>query len=296
MKRDLITIKDLKTGEINALFELASELKLKRKRHEALLKNKTLGLVFEKPSNRTRVSFEVGMFELGGNSIYLGSGEIELGKRESVKDAARVLSRYLDVIVVRTFSHKRLIEFAQHATVPVINGLTDLLHPCQGLSDLFTIKEKKGLKDVRIAFIGDGNNVLNSLLYGCNKFGIDVNVACPKGYEPDKDVIKDVKDIVHFCDSIEEAAKGADIIYTDVWTSMGKEKEKEKRLKAFQGFQINRDVVKLAKKDALIMHCLRAHRGEEITDDVLDGSQSIVVDQAENRLHVQKAILVKLLK
>ncbi|MBC8473340.1 MAG: ornithine carbamoyltransferase [Candidatus Omnitrophica bacterium] len=296
MKKDLISIKDLTSSEISELFELASKLKLSRKTHEALLKNKTLGLVFEKPSNRTRVSFEVGMSELGGNSIYLGSGEIELGKREAVKDAAKVLSRYLDVIVVRTFSHNRLIEFAEHSTAPVINGLTDLLHPCQGLSDVFTIKEKKGLKGITVAFIGDGNNVANSLLYACNKMGIKVKMACPSGYEPDKAVIKEVGDTVSFFNSVDVAVKDADVIYTDVWTSMGKEKEREKRLKAFKGFQLNAKLLKLAKKDAVIMHCLPAHRGEEITDEVLDSKQSIVMDQAENRLHVQKAILVKLLK
>jgi len=296
MKKDLITIKDLTRAEINELFELAFKLKLSRKTHEVLLKNKTLGLVFEKPSNRTRVSFEVGMSELGGNSIYLGSGEIELGKREAVKDAAKVLSRYLDVIVVRTFSHSRLIEFAEHSTAPVINGLTDLLHPCQGLSDVFTIKEKKGLKGITVAFIGDGNNVANSLLYACNKMDIKVKMACPGGYEPDKAVIKEVGDTVSFFNSVDVAVKDADVIYTDVWTSMGKEKEREKRLKTFKGFQLNAKLLKLAKKDAVIMHCLPAHRGEEITDEVLDSKQSIVVDQAENRLHVQKAILVKLLK
>ena len=296
MKKDLISIKDLTSSEINELFELASKLKLNRKTHEALLKNKTLGLVFEKPSNRTRVSFEVGMSELGGNSIYLGSGEIELGKREAVKDAAKVLSRYLDVIVVRTFSHNRLIEFAEHSTAPVINGLTDLLHPCQGLSDVFTIKEKKGLKGITVAFIGDGNNVANSLLYACNKMGIKVKMACPSGYEPDKAVIKEVGDTVSFFNSVDVAVKDADVIYTDVWTSMGKEKEREKRLKAFNGFQLNAKLLKLAKKDTVIMHCLPAHRGEEITDEVLDSKQAIVIDQAENRLHVQKAILVKLLK
>ncbi|MBU4343721.1 MAG: ornithine carbamoyltransferase [Candidatus Omnitrophica bacterium] len=296
MKKDLISIKDLTSSEINELFELASKLKLNRKTHEALLKNKTLGLVFEKPSNRTRVSFEVGMSELGGSSIYLGSGEIELGKREAVKDAAKVLSRYLDVIVLRTFSHNRLIEFAEHSTAPVINGLTDLLHPCQGLSDVFTIKEKKGLKGITVAFIGDGNNVANSLLYACNKMGIKVKMACPSGYEPDKAVIKEVGDTVSFFNSVEDAVKDADVIYTDVWTSMGKEKEREKRLKAFNGFQLNAKLLKLAKKDTVIMHCLPAHRGEEITDEVLDSKQAIVIDQAENRLHVQKAILVKLLK
>jgi len=296
MKKDLIAIKDLTTKDINEIFNLAAQLKAKRKTHETPLKNKTLGLIFEKPSNRTRVSFEVGMTELGGHTIYLASDEIELGKRESVKDAAKVLSRYLDGIIVRTFSHKKLIEFAENSTVPVVNGLTDFLHPCQALSDLFTIKEKKGLKNITLSFIGDGNNVLNSLLYGCNRVGIKVNVACPKGYEPDKDVLKEVAGTAILFKSAEEAVKGADFIYTDVWTSMGKEKEHKKRLEVFKPFQINSKLLKLAKKDALIMHCLPAHRGEEITDEVLDSLNSIVVDQAENRLHVQKAILMKLLK
>lgn len=296
MKKDLITIKDLTIGEINEIFDLAIELKGKRKSHEKFLKDKTLGLVFEKPSNRTRVSFEVGMFELGGNTIYLGSDEIRLGKREAVKDAARVLSRYLDCIVARTFSHVRLLEIARSSDVPVINGLTDLLHPCQALSDIFTIKERKGLKGITVAFIGDANNVLNSLLYGCGKVGIKVNVASPKGYEPKKEILEDAGGDVSLFNSAKDAVKGADIVYTDVWTSMGQEKEYKKRLKRFKGFQLNSDLLALAKKDALIMHCLPAHRGEEITDEVLDGKQSIVIDQAENRLHVQKAILVKLLK
>ena len=296
MKKDLIAIKDLTSSDINEIFNLAGELKAKRKTHDKPLKNKTLGLIFEKPSNRTRVSFEVGMIELGGSTIYLASDEIELGKRESVKDASKVLSRYLDGIVVRTFSHKKLIEFAENSSVPVINGLTDLLHPCQALSDLFTINQKKGLKNITISFIGDGNNVLNSLLYGCNKVGIKVNVSCPEGYEPDKDVLKEIGETAVLFKSAEEAVKGVDFIYTDVWTSMGKEKEHKKRLEVFKPFQINSKLLKLAKKDALIMHCLPAHRGEEITDDVLDSSNSIVVDQAENRLHVQKAILMKLLK
>ena len=296
MKKDLIAIKDLSSAEIKEIFDLASQLKANRKTHDKPLKNKTLGLIFEKPSNRTRVSFEVGMIELGGHTIYLGSDEIKLGKRESVKDASKVLSRYLDGIVMRTFSHAKLIEFAEHSPVPVINGLTDLLHPCQALSDLFTIKEKKGLKNITLSFIGDGNNVVNSLLYGCQKTGIKINVACPKGYEPDKSILKEVGDAVKLFNIAEEAIKGADFIYTDVWTSMGKEKEYKKRLKAFKPFQINTRLLKMAKKDALVMHCLPAHRGEEITDEVLDSPKSIVVDQAENRLHVQKAILMKLLK
>ena len=296
MKKDLITIKDLDKKEINELYELASQLKLKRKTHEKSLENKAIGLIFEKPSNRTRVSFEVGMYELGGYSIYLGSDEIKLGKRESVKDAARVLSRYLDGLVVRTFTHDRLLEIAKYSSVPVINGLTDLLHPCQALTDIFTIKEKKGLKGITLTFIGDGNNVANSLLYGCWKMGIKVNVACPETHQPNKGILKEVGGSVSLFDSAREAAKGADVIYTDVWTSMGQEKEHKKRLEVFKDFQVDAKILNMAKKDAIVMHCLPAHRGEEITDEVLDGEQSVVIDQAENRLHVQKAILVKLLK
>lgn len=296
MSRDFLSIKDLTRNEIEELFGFAAGLKLSRKTHDKPLNNKTLGLVFEKPSNRTRVSFEVGMFELGGNTIYLGSDEIELGKREAIKDAARVLSRYLDAMVIRTFSHDRLLEMAQHSSVPVINGLTDLLHPCQALSDLFTIKEKKGLKDVTLAFVGDGNNVLNSLLYGCSKLGVKINVACPKGYEPDKDILKNAGAFAELFNSALKAVEGADIVYTDVWASMGQEKEQKKRSRIFKPFQVNSKLLSLAKRNAVVMHCLPAHRGEEITDDVLDSRQSIVIDQAENRLHLQKAILVKLLQ
>tara|TARA_Y100000031_G_C8203847_1_gene377605 strand:- start:128 stop:1018 length:891 start_codon:yes stop_codon:yes gene_type:complete len=296
MKKDFIAIKDLSKIEIDQIFSLAADLKANRKSHPKPLQNKILGLVFEKPSNRTRVSFEVGMIELGGNTIYLSSEEIKLGKRETTKDASRVLSRYLDGIVARTFSHNRLLEIAKYSSVPVINGLTDLLHPCQALGDLFTIKEKKGLKGITLAFVGDSNNVLNSLLYGCSKLGIKINVACPKQYKPNKDILKETGDIVKLFHSPEDAVKDADFIYTDVWTSMGQEKEYKKRLRRFKKFQVNSKLLGLAKKGALVMHCLPAHRGQEITDDILDGKQSIVVDQAENRLHVQKAILTKLLK
>ncbi|NQT74965.1 MAG: ornithine carbamoyltransferase [Candidatus Omnitrophica bacterium] len=296
MSRDFLSIKDLTRNEIEELFGFAAGLKLSRKTHDKPLNNKTLGLVFEKPSNRTRVSFEVGMFELGGNTIYLGSDEIKLGKREAIKDAARVLSRYLDAMVIRTFSHDRLLEMAQHSSVPVINGLTDLLHPCQALSDLFTIKEKKGLKDITLAFVGDGNNVLNSLLYGCSKLGVKINIACPKGYEPNKDILKNAGAFAKLFGSALDAVEGADIVYTDVWASMGQEKEQKKRSRIFKPFQVNSKLLSLAKRNAVVMHCLPAHRGEEITDDVLDSRQSIVIDQAENRLHLQKAILVKLLQ
>jgi len=296
MKKDLLTINDLSVAEINEMLRLAGELKEKRQISSEPLKGKTLGLIFEKPSNRTRVSFEVGITELGGHAIYLGSYEIDLGKRESPEDVAKVLSRYLNGIIARTFSHKTVVELAKHSSIPVINGLTDYQHPCQALSDLFTIKEKKGLNNITVAFIGDGNNVLNSLLYVCHKMGMKINAACPKGYEPSKDVLKDVAGSAMIFNSPEEAVKGADVIYTDVWTSMGQEKEYKKRLKAFKKYQVNSELVKLANKDVIVLHCLPAHRGQEITNEVMDSSASVILDQAENRLHVQKAILIKLLK
>ena len=296
MKKDLLTINDLSAAEINDIFSMAGELKQKRKAFGEPLKGKTLGLIFEKPSNRTRVSFEVGMTELGGHAIYLGSYEIDLGKRESPKDVAKVLSRYLDGIVARTFSHKTVTELARYSSIPVINGLTDLQHPCQALSDIFTIKEKKGLNNITMAYIGDGNNVLNSLLYICHKMGVRINIACPKGYEPKPDVLKDVAGSVRVFSLPGEAVKGVDVVYTDVWTSMGQEKEQRKRLKVFRKFQVNMELLRSAKKDAVVMHCLPAHRGQEITDEVMDSQASIILDQAENRLHVQKAILIRLLK
>ena len=296
MKKDLLTINDLSVAEINEMLKLAGELKEKRQSFGEPLKGKTLGLIFEKPSNRTRVSFEVGITELGGHAIYLGSYEIDLGKRESPEDVAKVLSRYLNGIIARTFSHKTVVELAKYSSIPVINGLTDYQHPCQALSDLFTIKEKKGLNNITVAFIGDGNNVLNSLLYICHKMGIKINAACPKGYEPSKDVLKDVAGSAMIFNSPEEAVKGADVIYTDVWTSMGQEKEYKKRLKVFKKYQVSSELVKLANKGAIVLHCLPAHRGQEITNEVIDSAASVILDQAENRLHVQKAILVKLLK
>jgi ornithine carbamoyltransferase len=296
MKKDLLTINDLNAGEIKEILDLAKELKQARHNSGEALKGKTVGLIFEKPSNRTRVSFEVGITELGGHAIYLGSYEIDLGKRESPKDVAMVLSRYLTGIVARTFSHKTVVELARYSSIPVINGLTDYQHPCQALSDLFTIKEKKGLNNITVAFIGDGNNVLNSLLYICHRMGIRINASCPKGYEPDKETLKEVAGSAAMFNSPSDAVKGADVVYTDVWTSMGQEKEYRKRLKAFKKYQVNSELMKLANKDAIVMHCLPAHRGQEITDEIIDGESSVVLDQAENRLHVQKAILIKLLK
>ncbi len=304
MKKDLVSIKDLSQAEIGEIFGLTDELKKDKKKFERVLIGKTLALIFQKPSCRTRVSFEVGMYQLGGNSIYLGPDEINLGVRESIEDVAKTLSRYVDGIVLRTFAHKNVLEMARYAEVAVINGLSDFSHPCQALADIYTIKEKlKNLDGINFAYVGDGNNVCNSLLYACAKCGINMNVATPKGYEPDKEVLGEAKKLARmqnkkiglFPDP-KEAVSGADLIYTDVWASMGQEKEAQKRKKIFKPFQINAKLVKLAKKGALIMHCLPAHRGEEITAEVMESPNSIVFDQAENRMHVQKAILIKLLK
>ena len=303
MKKDFICIKDLTLQEIEEIFSLTDKLKHDKSQFSNVLAGKTLALIFQKPSNRTRVSFEVGMYQLGGNSIYLSPGEINLGVREAVKDVAKTLSRYVDGIVIRTFAHNNIIELAKYAGIPVINGLSDLLHPCQALADIYTIREKlKSLKEVTLAYVGDGNNVCHSLLYGCSKVGINMNVATPKSYQPQALIIKEAKGFanksgakINLFGKAQEAVAGTDVIYTDVWASMGQEKEAKKRKIAFKGFQINKELVSKAKKDCLIMHCLPAHRGEEITDEVIDSNNSIVFDQAENRLHVQKAILIKLL-
>jgi len=292
MKKDLISIKDLSPKEIEEIFLLTDELKKNKDKFKSILSGKTLALVFQKPSNRTRVSFEVGMYQLGGYALYLGPEEVNLGIRESIKDVAKTLSRYVQGIVLRTFAHQNVIEMAKYASIPVINGLSDFSHPCQALSDIYTIREKlKKLKGVVLAYVGDGNNVCNSLLYAAEKTGIEMRVASPEGYEPK---VKDVK--VNLFKTPQQAVKDADVIYTDVWVSMGEEKEAAKKKKAFGGFQVNKELLKLAKKDVLVMHCLPAHRGEEITDEVIDSKNSIVFDQAENRLHVQKAILITLLK
>lgn len=303
MKKDFISIKDLALKEIEDIFALTDELKKDRGKFSSVLSGKTLALIFQKPSNRTRVSFEVGMYQLGGNSLYLAPHEINLGVRESIEDVAKTLSRYVDAIVLRTFEHKNILEMAEFSGVPVINGLSDFSHPCQALADVYTIKEKlKNLNNKTLAYVGDGNNVCNSLLLACSKVGMNVNVAAPKGYEPQKNVLLDAKAIakqqktsVNLFHSAPQAVKGADVIYTDVWASMGQEKEAKARRKAFKKFQVNRKLMQLAKEKVLIMHCLPAHRGEEITGDVIDSKNSIVFDQAENRMHVQKAILIKLL-
>jgi ornithine carbamoyltransferase len=303
MKKDLISVKDLTAGEIEEIFNLTDKIKKDKAGFANVLTGKTLALIFQKPSNRTRVSFEVGMFELGGYSIYLGPDEINLGIRESIKDVAKTLSRYVDGIVLRTFEHKNVIDLAQFATVPIINGLSDLLHPCQALADIYTIREKlKNIKGISVAYVGDGNNVCNSLLHACSKVGINMNIATPKGYEPDKTVLNEARVIaktkkatINLSAKPKEAVKDVDVIYTDVWTSMGQEKEAKMRKRIFKEFQINKSLVRLAKKNALIMHCLPAHRGEEITDEIMESKNSVIFDQAENRMHVQKAILIKLL-
>jgi len=304
-KRDFISLHDWSAVEVAALLKEAADLKAKQKAGvpHALLPGKTLALVFEKPSLRTRVTLEAGMTQLGGHAIYLAPQDIRLGERETVADGARNLSRWVDGIVARTFRHQMVVELAAHASVPVINGLTDLLHPCQILAALLTIQEKRGdLAGCRVAFFGDGNNVANSWCTGAARTGVHLSIACPKGYEPDPSILhqaredaKETEARIQVVHDPAAAARGADVLYTDVWTSMGQEEERAKRAKAFQPFQVNRALVGLARPDVLVMHCLPAHRGEEITDEVIEGPHSVVFDEAENRLHVQKALLVALL-
>ncbi len=304
MKKDLLSIRDLTLEEINSIFKVSALLKKNKNKFSKALSGKTLVLIFQKPSNRTRVSFEVGMYQLGGNSLYLSPAEINIGVRESVKDVAKTISRYVDGIVLRTFEHKNCLDMAAAATVAVINGLSDFSHPCQGLADFFTIKEKlKDLENVTLAYVGDGNNVCNSLLFAAAKTGANITVASPKGYSPDEQVVKYAQEIakgtgskIKITEDPVSAVKGANVVYTDVWASMGQEEEIAKRKIIFKDFQINAKLLANAAPGVLVMHCLPAHRGEEITDEVMDSKNSIVFDQAENRMHVQKAILLKLLK
>ncbi|WP_017531211.1 ornithine carbamoyltransferase [Pelosinus fermentans] len=303
--KDLLSIHDLSSNEINDILDLAKTLKTQLKNGEQhhLLKGKTLGMIFQKASTRTRVSFEVGMWQLGGAALFLNANDMQIGRGEPVKDTARVLSRYVDGIMIRTFSHDEVIELAQFATIPVINALTDLMHPCQALTDIFTVLEHKGrLQGLKMVYIGDGNNMVNSLLQACAKVGMDISIATPKGYEPDAAVVAEALTAaavtgskIVLCEDPLEAAKDADVLYTDVWASMGKEIEQEDRREVFVNYQINQSVMDAAKKDAIVLHCLPAHRGEEITEEVLESKQSVVFDQAENRLHVQKAIMVLLM-
>ncbi len=296
--RHLLSITDLSREEIEEILGKTGALKeARRKGSEPLpLKGKALALLFEKPSLRTRVSFEVGMQQLGGRTLYLSPDEVQLGKREAVKDVAKVLSRYVEVIVARVFAHETIMELAKYSDVPVINGLSDKLHPCQVLSDIYTILERRGsLKDLKVAFVGDGNNVANSWVYAASKLGINLIVATPEGCEPDKEVLAEAGDNVKSIHDPEEAVKRADVVYADTWISMGQEMETEEREKIFPPYQINANLLEKAKPDCLVMHCLPAHRGKEITDEVMDGPRSLVFDQAENRIHMQKAILALLL-
>ncbi len=301
----LVAIAEMSTQQLHDLIDQALALKIDHKRgvRPALLQGRILGMLFEKPSLRTRVSFEVGMYQLGGHAMYLSPQEVELGRRESVPDAARVLSRYVDAIVIRTFGHERVLELARHASVPVINGLSDFEHPCQALADVLTIREQRGtLSGVRLTYIGDGNNVCNSLALAATKLGLRMTIACPRGYEPPDAIIQMAQDAADYTGGQlrilhdpREAVLGADVVYTDVWTSMGQERESAQRRADFAGFQLNRTLLDIAG-DAVVMHCLPAHRGEEITDEVMESDDSIVFDQAENRVHAQKAVLCQLIR
>jgi ornithine carbamoyltransferase len=299
--RSLASLYDLTREEIEEILKTSELLKLQllRGQEHTLLKGKTLAMIFEKPSTRTRVSFEVGMWQLGGYALYLSSSDLQLGRGETIGDTAQVLSRYVDGIMARVFAHQTILDLVSYSKVPVMNGLSDFSHPCQGLADLFTVYEKKGrLSGLKLAYMGDGNNVAHSLIYGCSKVGMNITLGCPKGYEPDAQVVsrgkeegrKSGSDVIVTNDP-NEAAKGADIIYTDVWASMGKEKEREERLKTFKPYQINTQLVKLAKEGHIFMHCLPAHRGEEVTDEVADSKHSVIFDQAENRMHTQKGLM-----
>jgi len=303
--RDFLELDDYSTEEIQYLIDLAIEIKAKQKRGEAYqpLKGKTIGLIFEKSSTRTRVSFEVGMYQLGGHALFLSKNDIQLGRGETIADTAGVMSRYLDGIMIRTFGHDKVVDLARYSTVPVINGLSDLAHPCQVLADYQTIYEHKGtLKGLKLAYIGDGNNMAHSLMIGGAKLGVHVSVASPEGYEPDPQVVAAAREIAQATGAVievlrdpREAVKDADVIYTDVWASMGFEEEQKAREAAFASYQVDEELAGYAKPDYLFMHCLPAHRGEEVSEGVIDGEHSIIFDQAENRLHAQKALMAALM-
>ncbi len=306
MTKHLLTLHDWSTEEILDTLSLANQLKKEQKQgipHHHL-KGKTLGMIFTKSSTRTRVSFEVGMYQLGGSALFLSANDIQLGRGETIYDTANVLSRFVDGIMIRTFKQSDVEDLAKYGQIPIINGLTDLVHPCQILADFQTVLEKKGkLAGLKMAFIGDGNNVAHSLLYGCAKVGMDISVATPEGYECDPEVVKNaLADAektgakITLTHSAEEAIKDADAVYADTWISMGQESEKEEKVKIFMPYQINKELFAKAKPDAIFLHCLPAYRGYEVTEDVIDGPNSVIFDEAENRLHAQKAVMVKLMK
>lgn len=301
-RKDFISIHDLTGKEFSKIIKLGLKMKEKPKDYKKALKRKTLGMIFQKSSTRTRVSFEVGIYQLGGTGLFLSSNDLQLGRGETIADTARVLSRYLDGIMARVFAHQDILDLAENATVPVINGLTDLNHPCQVMADYLTINEKKGdPKGLKLAYVGDGNNMAHSLMYGGAKAGMHTTIITAPGFEPSDEVVTLATDdaresgaTIEVTNDI-EAVAGADVIYGDVWASMGQEDDAEQRAKLFMPYQVNADVMARAKPDAIYMHCLPAHRGEEVTDEVLDSAQSVVVDQAENRLHAQKAIMYMLM-
>lgn len=304
--KDFISLHDCTTEEIDALLKLAIKLKDENKKgiEHHHLKGKTLGMIFTKSSTRTRVSFEVGMTQLGGYPLFLSSADIQLGRGETIYDTAKVLERYLDGIMIRTYAHQDVLDLAEHADIPVINALTDLLHPCQVLADLQTVYEHKGkLEGLKFAYIGDGNNMANSIMYGCAKMGLDCAIGCPKGYEPDagvtelakSDFAKSGAKLVITQDPV-EAIANADVVYTDTWVSMGQESEKAERIKLFKDYQVDAKLAANAKDDYIFMHCLPAYRGFEVTEEVIDGAHSVIFDEAENRLHAQKAVMLTLMK
>jgi len=301
--KDLISIHDLTSEEVEALFQLAANVKARPDRYRSALAGQTLAMIFEKSSTRTRVSFEVGMYQLGGLATFLSSRDIQIGRGEPISDTAKVLSRYVNGIMARTFAHSTVTDLARHASVPVINGLTDLLHPCQALTDYFTMREKFGhTRDLTLAYVGDGNNMCHSLLYGAPKVGAHVRVATPEGYRPNPEIVKQARadakaagTTIEVVTRAEDAVRGAHVVYTDVWASMGQEAEAQQRSKAFAGYQVTPELMDHADADAVFMHCLPAHRGEEVAAEVADGRWSVIFDEAENRLHVQKAIMLMLM-
>ena len=303
--RDFLTLKDFTRQEIEEMVNLGIDLKAKQKAGipTPILAGKTLGMIFQKSSTRTRVSFEVGMYQLGGSALFLSTNDLQIGRGEPIRDTARVLSRYLDGIMIRTYSHADVEELAEYADIPVINGLTDDYHPTQIIADLITIQEHKGkLEGIKFAYVGDGNNMTHSLMIGCAKVGMDVTVACPDGYMPNPEIVALAQSYaaesggsVTVMHDPKEAVKGVDVIYTDTWASMGQEAEKEIRKKAFAGYQVDDAMMALAKPDAIFMHCLPAYRGMEVTDEVMESAQSVVFDEAENRLHAHKAIMASVM-
>jgi ornithine carbamoyltransferase len=304
MKKDFIALTDFSSDELTDMLDLADRIKRSPQEFDSALKGKTLGMIFNKKSTRTRISFQVGIFQLGGMGLFLGPEDMQLARGETISDTGKVLSRFLDGIMIRTFSHNDVLDLARYASVPVINGLTDFNHPCQALADMMTIREKFGkLEGLKLAYVGDSNNVAVSLLFACVKFGLHISLVSPKGYTITKEALdmsreeaasKNLK--VALTENVQEGVAGADVVYTDVWTSMGQEKEQQQRLKDLSGYTVNEQMMNSAGPNAVFMHCLPAHRGEEVCASVIDGPASIVFDQAENRLHLQKAVMVSLMQ